>query len=223
MALKKYQDFHLPSIGSFSYEHNQFSRIINTGVCETLMPRRATFFRNDSFWKGMYIEWKGLITSTVHVKYESPSSNSSKIMAKVKVFRYVGQGHYVKTLSMNVKASSQGMCMWNKALPGTVQKLWLRLTFLDMWVKGHGQGHYVKTLSMNVKASSQGMCMWNKALPGTVQKLWLRLTFLDMWVKGHGQGHYVKTFGIDGKASLQGMYMWNMKALHQTGQKLWPR
>ena len=39
-----------------------------------------------------YLElWKGLITRNVHEKYESPTLNGSKVMTKVKVFRYVGQ------------------------------------------------------------------------------------------------------------------------------------
>ena len=32
-----------------------------------------------------------LITTNAHMKYESSTSNGSKVMAKVKVFRYVGQ------------------------------------------------------------------------------------------------------------------------------------
>ena len=34
--------------------------------------------------------WKGL-TRNVHVKYESPTSNGSNVMVKIKVFKYVGQ------------------------------------------------------------------------------------------------------------------------------------
>ena len=32
-----------------------------------------------------------VLTKNVHVQYESTSSNGSKVMAKVKLFRYVGQ------------------------------------------------------------------------------------------------------------------------------------
>ena len=40
--------------------------------------------------------WKGLLTRNVHVKYESTTSKGSKVMVKVKVFRWGenhGQGH----------------------------------------------------------------------------------------------------------------------------------
>ena len=51
-----------------------------------------------NFWH----EWKGLITRNVHMKYKS-TSNGSKVVAKFKVFRNVGQsqacqGHKVISL-----------------------------------------------------------------------------------------------------------------------------
>ena len=38
-------------------------------------------------------QWNDLITSNVHVKYESFTSDGSKVMTKVEVFRNVGQGY----------------------------------------------------------------------------------------------------------------------------------
>ena len=40
-------------------------------------------------------ERKDLMTRNVHVKYESPTSSCSKVMAKIKVCGEVGQGHKV--------------------------------------------------------------------------------------------------------------------------------
>ena len=83
----------------------------------------------------------------VHAKHESPTSNGSKVLVNVKVFRYVGQRSQSRPqgrkFGMNRKASSQGMHMSNmKALPLMVQKLWERLkVFIEMQVKSHGQGH----------------------------------------------------------------------------------
>ena len=70
------------------------------------------------------------------MKYESPTSNGSKVMAKaIKVFRNKGhgQGHLVKNFEMNKKVSSKGMYMINmKALPQIVQKLRQSLKFLGI-------------------------------------------------------------------------------------------
>ena len=76
------------------------------------------------------------------------------------------------TFSMDGKASSQGMYMWNiKALSQTYQKLWSRLVFRYVgqrsWSMSLGQ-----KFGMDGKASPQGKYMWNmKALPQTGQKL----------------------------------------------------
>ena len=42
--------------------------------------------RSRSLGQNFWLDWKGLITRKVHVKYESSTSNGSKVMAKVKVF-----------------------------------------------------------------------------------------------------------------------------------------
>ena len=95
--------------------------------------------------------WKGLVTRNTHVKYESPISYGSKVMIKVKVFQNVGQRSRSRSQGQNFgtdgKVLSQGIHMWNmKALSLTVQKLWSRLKFSKLKVKGHGQGHKVKHL-----------------------------------------------------------------------------
>ena len=84
-------------------------------------PEGNFFFRNDKFCKGMYIEWKGLITRNVHVEYEicisisssyellvfyvkcndisvmNVTAQISKEIAKIKVFRCVSQKSLVQT------------------------------------------------------------------------------------------------------------------------------
>ena len=47
--------------------------------------------RSMSLGQNFWLDRKGLTTRNVHVKYENSTSNGSKIMAKVKVFRYEGQ------------------------------------------------------------------------------------------------------------------------------------
>ena len=78
---------------------------------------------------------KGHVTRNTHVKYQSPSTYHSKVMAQVKVFKKQvkckGQGHKVKNFGNNGKVLSQGILMSNiKALVLTIQKLWPRLKFL---------------------------------------------------------------------------------------------
>ena len=100
-----------------------------------------------------------LITRNVHVKYESYISNGVKVICNVKVLKYVGQKSLSRlqgqSFSINGKASSQGMYMWNmKALPIMVQKL-RHISNFQIWrskvmVK-------VTSLGVNGKASSQGM------------------------------------------------------------------
>ena len=84
-------------------------------------------YQCQNFW----YEWKGIITRNVHVhvKYESHISDGGQVTSIVKVLEYVcqnaRQGYKVKSFSINGKASSQGMYMWNmKALPLMVKKLW---------------------------------------------------------------------------------------------------
>ena len=71
--------------------------------------------RSRSPGKKNWYGWKGLLTRNVHVKYDSPTSYESKVMVKVKVFRYkvkgYGQGHQVKKFGMDRKVFSQGMYM----------------------------------------------------------------------------------------------------------------
>ena len=71
--------------------------------------------RSRSQGQRFWYQQKGFITGNVHVKYKSPASNGSKIMAHVKFsdmqVKGHGQGRKVKTFSMNGKASSQGMYM----------------------------------------------------------------------------------------------------------------
>ena len=86
-----------------------------------------------SFFKGQghevkkfWFQQKGLATTNTHVKYESPISFGSKVMAKVKFFqKYVkSQGQEVKTFDINRKVLSQGIHLCNiKALSPFVKKL----------------------------------------------------------------------------------------------------
>ena len=56
--------------------------------------------------------------------------------------RYFSFAFEKEECTLNEKGSSQEMYMWNmKASPETVQKLWQRLKFFDMKVKGHREGH----------------------------------------------------------------------------------
>ena len=68
------------------------------------------------------------------MKYQSSSTDCSKFISKVTVFKkwvkLQGQGHRVKNNGTHVKVLSQGKFKWNiKALALTVQKLLTRLKF----------------------------------------------------------------------------------------------
>ena len=78
------------------------------------------------------------IRRDTHVKYQSSSTLSSKVISKVNVFKkwvkLQGQGHRVKNNGTHGKVLSQGILMWNiKALAFTVQKLLARLKFQREW------------------------------------------------------------------------------------------
>ena len=70
----------------------------------------------SNFW----YEWKGLIIMNAHVKYESPTSNGSKVMGKVKVFVTDGktdgrtEGQTDRQMRFNVPSLSRkrGTKMW---------------------------------------------------------------------------------------------------------------
>ena len=53
--------------------------------------------RSRSLGRKLWYDWKGLVTKNTCVKYESPASNGSLVMTKVKVFekkvKLQGQGH----------------------------------------------------------------------------------------------------------------------------------
>ena len=53
--------------------------ILNFKICRSKVTVKVT---RSKFW----YEWQGLIIRNVHVKYESPTFNVSKVMGKVKVF-----------------------------------------------------------------------------------------------------------------------------------------
>ena len=76
------------------------------------------------------------------------------------------------------------MYTWNmRALTLIVQKLWQKLKFLEMKVKGYDQGHKVIDLGVIWKDFISWVYMPNtsmKSLSLTVQKLWPRVKFLDM-------------------------------------------
>ena len=77
------------------------------------------------------------------MKYKSPISCGSKVVAKVKFFqkkvKSQGQGHKVKNFGIDRKVMSQGIHLCNiKALSLSVQKLWLRLSLL--WTDGQTDG-----------------------------------------------------------------------------------
>ena len=69
------------------------------------------------------------------MKYESPTSFGSKVMAKVKFFQKKvksrGQGHEVKNVGIGRKVLSKGIHLCNiKALSPFVKKLWSMLSLL---------------------------------------------------------------------------------------------
>ena len=77
------------------------------------------------------------------MKYESPISFGSKVIAKVKFFqkkvKIQGQGHEVKNFGIDRKVLSQGIHFCNiKALSPFVKKLWSRLSLL--WTDGQTDG-----------------------------------------------------------------------------------
>ena len=77
-------------------------------------------------------------TRNTHVKYQSTSTNCSKVISKIKVFKKCdklqGQGHRVKNNGTHGKVLSQGILMWNiKALARTVQKLLARLNQFQVY------------------------------------------------------------------------------------------
>ena len=59
------------------------------------------------------------------LKYESPTSNGSKVMIKVNILKMKVKGKNIIINIIDGKVLSQGKHMWNmKAVPFTVQKLW---------------------------------------------------------------------------------------------------
>ena len=59
--------------------------------------------------QNLWYERKDLITRNIHVKYESPTYNGSKVKANVRIFRYVkGHSHVHKVTNFGIsgKASS---------------------------------------------------------------------------------------------------------------------
>ena len=81
----------------------------------------------------LFARLEGLITGNVHMKYESSTSNGSKAMTKVKVFRNVGQRSWPRSQGHRPWFCLKGfyqlsLHMLNmKSLSLTVQKLWPRL------------------------------------------------------------------------------------------------
>ena len=99
--------------------------------------------RSRSRGKKFWFQQEGLATRNTHVKYESPISFGSKVVAKVKFFqkkvKSQGQGHKVKIFCIDRKVLSQGIHLCNiKALSLLVQKLWSRLSLL--WTDGRTDG-----------------------------------------------------------------------------------
>ena len=84
---------------------------------ETQMPpyeakSRGGYHRQNprSRFQNLRLQYKGLVTSNMHMKYKSPITYHSKDMAKVKVFKkwvkLQGQGHKVKNVGTNRKVLS---------------------------------------------------------------------------------------------------------------------
>jgi hypothetical protein len=63
-----------------------------------------------SRFQNLRLQYKGLVTSNIHMKYKSPITYHSKDMAKVKVFKkwvkLQGQSHRVKNFGTNRKVLS---------------------------------------------------------------------------------------------------------------------
>jgi hypothetical protein len=80
---------------------------INKMCYKTQMPPYEANFRGGyhcqnprSRFQNLWLKYKGLVTSNMHMKYKSPITYHSKNIAKVKVFKkwvkLQGQGHKVK-------------------------------------------------------------------------------------------------------------------------------
>ena len=77
---------------------------------------------------------KDLITSNIHVKYQSSSTHFSNVINSVKVFktyaRLQSQGHKVQNVGTHGKVPILKILMWNiKALALTIQMLLTKLKF----------------------------------------------------------------------------------------------
>ena len=64
--------------------------------------------RSRSLGQKFWHDWKGLIIRNVHMKYESSTSHGSKVMAKVKIFRNVGQRSWSKSQCHQLRCHLKG-------------------------------------------------------------------------------------------------------------------
>ena len=69
--------------------------------------------RSRSQRKNFYYQQKGLATRNTHVKYESPVSFGSKVMAKVKFFSKVGQKSRSRSQSQKFWYGQKGLVTRN--------------------------------------------------------------------------------------------------------------
>jgi hypothetical protein len=91
---------------------NESNSMVNKMCYETQMPpyeanSRGGHHRQNprSRFQNLRLKYKGLVTSNIHMKYESPITYHLKYMAKVKVFekwvKLQGQGNKVKHFETN--------------------------------------------------------------------------------------------------------------------------
>jgi hypothetical protein len=78
------------------------------------IPEVYSYHRQNprSRFQNLQLQYKGLVTSNMHMKYKSSITYHSKDMAKVTVFKkwvkLQGQGHKVKNFGTNRKVLSYG-------------------------------------------------------------------------------------------------------------------
>ena len=144
---------------------------------------RLKFFKNWSNFKvkvtRSWYPWKGLVTRSTHVKYESSTYSSSCVIGQVKVFVHVQRGHRrrghnnsspdIPPGKLKMKVLPQGRHICNmKALSLVVWKLRPSLKFIksrslratSMWTLGlwHKHKEYVCETWMAPVATKSKIC-----------------------------------------------------------------
>ena len=118
------------------------------------------------------------------MKYESPISFGTKVIAKVKFFSKVGQKSRSRSRSQKFWYRQKGLVTTNTHVKyespiSFGSKVMAKVKFYQRLVKSQGQGHEVKNFGIDRKVLSQGIHLCNiKALSLFVKKLWSRLSLL---------------------------------------------